>query len=65
MRYNDNGILVAVHDAKALADALERLARDPAMRARMSVRSREIACGEFAENRVLAATLAIYAGSEE
>lgn len=60
VRDGENGILVPERDGKALADALERLALDPAMRARMSVRSREIACSEFAEDRVLAATLAIY-----
>lgn len=60
VRAGENGILVRAGDAIALADALERLALDPVGRERMSVRSREIACGEFGEDRVLAATLAIY-----
>jgi glycosyltransferase involved in cell wall biosynthesis len=60
VRNDDNGILVPAHNATALADALERLAGDPSMRARMGVRSRDIACDEFAEDRVLEATLAIY-----
>ena len=60
VRADDNGILVPEHDSKALAAALERLALDPAMRERMGARSREIACSEFAEDRVLAATMAIY-----
>jgi glycosyltransferase involved in cell wall biosynthesis len=60
VRADENGILVPVGDAKALAGALERLALDPAARERMSARSREIACGDFDEDRVLAATLAIY-----
>jgi glycosyltransferase involved in cell wall biosynthesis len=60
VRADENGILVPAGDAKALAGALERLALDSAMRRRMSARSREIACGDFDENRVLAATLAIY-----
>jgi len=64
VRGDDNGILVAERDGKALADALERLALDPAMRARMGTRSREIACAEFAEKQVLAATLEIYRGGQ-
>ena len=60
VRAHENGILVPAHDAKALAAALERLAADPSMRARMASRSRDIACEEFAEENVLAATLAIY-----
>ena len=60
VRPGDNGLLVAARDATSLADALQRLVEDPPARARMGVRSREIACGEFAEDRVLAATLGIY-----
>ena len=60
VRNDENGILVPAGNAMALADALERLAVDPPMRARMGLRSREIACQEFAEERILAATLAIY-----
>ncbi len=60
VRPGENGILVPERDAVALADALQRLAQDPALRERMSVRSRAIACSEFSEEQVLAATLAIY-----
>ena len=60
VRHGENGILVPERDAVALADALQRLAQDPALRKRMSARSRAIACNEFADERVLAATLAIY-----
>jgi len=60
VRPGENGILVPERDAVALADALQRLAQDPALRKRMSARSRAIACKEFADERVLAATLAIY-----
>lgn len=64
--HNDNGILVPAGDAKALADALERLALDSVARKRMGARSREIACDAFDQERVLASTLAIYrAGSKE
>ena len=53
-------------DAKALADALERLALDSGARERMGARSRVIACGEFDQESVLASTLAIYrAGTRE
>jgi len=38
-----NGFLVDPHDASALADALRRLAADPALRASASARSRELA----------------------
>ncbi|MEO8740898.1 MAG: glycosyltransferase family 4 protein, partial [Casimicrobiaceae bacterium] len=60
VRPGENGILVPERDAVALADALQQLALDPALRERMSARSREIACREFSEEQVLAATLAIY-----
>lgn len=66
VRADENGILVPAGNAKALADALERLALDSAARARMSRRSRDIACGQFDQERVLVSTLAIYrAGSKE
>jgi glycosyltransferase involved in cell wall biosynthesis len=60
VRPGENGILVPERDPVALADALQRLAQDPALRERMSARSRAIACNEFADEQVLAETLAIY-----
>jgi glycosyltransferase involved in cell wall biosynthesis len=60
VRADENGILVPAGDAKALADALERLALDSGARERMGARSRVIACGEFDQENVLASTLSIY-----
>lgn len=60
VRDGDNGLLIPVKDAHALADALRRLIMDGALRQRMGERSRQIAVGEFALERVIAATLDIY-----
>ena len=43
---DDRGLLVPMRDAKALADALERLLRDPALAARLGQRARERALAE-------------------
>lgn len=60
VRADDNGILVPAGDGQALANALISLADDAESRARMGARSRVLACEEFAQSKVLAATLAIY-----
>lgn len=49
VRHGDTGFLVEVDDARALAEALERLARDPGLRARMGERGREVVRAEFDE----------------
>jgi glycosyltransferase involved in cell wall biosynthesis len=49
VRHGDTGFLVESGDAPALAEALERLARDPALRARMGERGREVVRAEFDE----------------
>ena len=59
-RHGDNGLLVPPRDAAALADAVLALLRDPVRRAAMGQRSREIAVAEYAQERVIGATLAVY-----
>ena len=56
----DNGFLVPVRDAAALAAALEKLIRDPALRQRMGQRSRARALAEFSQEQVIAETLQLY-----
>jgi glycosyltransferase involved in cell wall biosynthesis len=56
----ENGLLVPVRDVPALAQALATLIADPALRARMGRRSREIAEHEFSVERVVAQTLDVY-----
>ncbi|MGB8276177.1 MAG: glycosyltransferase family 4 protein [Alphaproteobacteria bacterium] len=59
-RHGENGILVPPRTEAALADALERLARDPELRAVMGRRGRELAERHFSEGAVAAETLAVY-----
>lgn len=56
-----NGLLVPVKDGVALADAIERLVRDPALRQALGVAAREKAVTEFDERIVIARTLDVYA----
>ncbi|WP_333843179.1 glycosyltransferase family 4 protein, partial [Pelomicrobium sp.] len=60
VRDGDNGLLVPIRDAGALAGAIARLLDDPALRRRMGERGRERAVEEFSQERVIAATLAVY-----
>lgn len=60
VRHGENGLLVPVRDSKALADALMTLIENPALRARMGKRGREIAVAEFSQEWVVAKTLAVY-----
>lgn len=60
VRHEDNGLLVPVKDAHALAQAIRRLLADPALRARMGRRGRGRAKREFAQERIIAQTLAVY-----
>ncbi len=55
-----NAVLAAPGDPAALADALETLIRDPAMRHRFALASRTIAETEFSSARVNGATLVLY-----
>jgi glycosyltransferase involved in cell wall biosynthesis len=56
----ENGILVAPRDARSLAEALETLIRDKALRSRLGLKSRQLAEAEFGTARVSEATLALY-----
>lgn len=60
VRDGDNGVLVPVCDAPALAEAMARLIADPDMRRRMGERGRALAVGEFSQERVIAETLVVY-----
>ena len=56
----ENAILVPVKDAKALADAIDRLARDPELRRRLGRSGRELALASFTEESVAAKIVALY-----
>ncbi|MHB1174514.1 MAG: glycosyltransferase [Sulfuriferula sp.] len=60
VRDGDNGFLVPVRDAQALAIALRSLIDNPVLRAEMGLRSREIVLAEFSREQVIAETLAVY-----
>lgn len=55
-----NGLLVPVRDAAALAEALEKLIIDGALRRRMGAQSRARAVEEFGMENVITQTLAVY-----
>lgn len=56
----DNGFLVPVRDAEALAVALHNLIKDKPLRVKMGQRGREIVLAEFSQERIIAETLAVY-----
>lgn len=60
VRDGDNGRLVPVRDAAALADAIAALAADPDARRRMGERAREIVVSSFSDDVIVARMLAIY-----
>lgn len=60
VRHGENGLLVPVRDSKALADALRILIENPALRAKMGARGREIAVAEFSQEQVIKETLSVY-----
>jgi glycosyltransferase involved in cell wall biosynthesis len=59
-RPEETGLLVPRRDPAALADALAKLAADPALRRRLGGGARRLAEAEFGEARVAAETLALY-----
>ena len=52
VRPGENGFLVPVRDAGAIADAVDRLLGDPALAAQFGARARELAVAEFDEQIV-------------
>lgn len=60
VRSGDNGLLIPVRDAQALAQALRILIDDENLRAKMGRRAREIVLAEFSQEQVIAETLAVY-----
>lgn len=62
VRNDENGLLVPVRDARALAEALRRVIEDPALRRRMGERGRQIAVAEFSIEQVVEETLKVYRG---
>ena len=61
VKHGENGLLVAVRDSAALAEAIDRLLVDPDSRGRMGRVGRTLVEREFALERVIARTLAVYA----
>jgi glycosyltransferase involved in cell wall biosynthesis len=55
-----NGILVPPRSPEAIAAAIERLARDPALRARLGAAGRERVVAEFGDGVVIARTVELY-----
>jgi glycosyltransferase involved in cell wall biosynthesis len=60
VRNGDNGLLVPIGDAQALADALRTLIFDADLRRRMGRESRARAEHEFSSERVIGETLEVY-----
>jgi glycosyltransferase involved in cell wall biosynthesis len=55
-----NGLLVPPEDPAALADALDRLARDPELRRRLGVAAYDRVCAEFSLSQMIDATAELY-----
>jgi glycosyltransferase involved in cell wall biosynthesis len=60
IRHGQNGLLVPAGDSEALVGALAQLIKNPALRADMGRRGREIAIREFSVEQVTEANLAVY-----
>ena len=60
IKNGENGLLVPVKNAEALADALRQLIENPSLRKEMGRRGREIAEKEFSLDKVISETLDIY-----
>jgi len=60
VQHEKNGLLVPVHDSKALADAVHRLIENPDLRRQMGKEGRKLVEEEFSESIVVAQTLNLY-----
>jgi glycosyltransferase involved in cell wall biosynthesis len=59
-RDGENALVVPARDARALAAAIEKLALDAPLRARLGAAGRDIVVNEYAESIVVNETLALY-----
>ena len=55
-----NGFLVPVRNAEALAKAIQKLAHDSKLRAKMGLCGRELVCEKFSNERVIEQTMKVY-----
>jgi glycosyltransferase involved in cell wall biosynthesis len=55
-----NGVLIPAHDSGALANAIKGILSDDECRERMGRHSRQLACEQFSEAKVISATLQVY-----
>ncbi len=60
VKHGENGLLVPVRAITELANALKLLIERPALRQKMGARGRKIAVAEFAVEKVVAETIALY-----
>jgi glycosyltransferase involved in cell wall biosynthesis len=58
--HGKNGLLVPARNARAVADAIVALLRDPDLRTRMGAEGRRLAVDRFSKEQVIAATLSVY-----
>ncbi len=61
VQHGVNGLLVPPRNVPALADALETLVHDPALRSTMGQAGRKIAAEHFSSSKVIAQNLEVYA----
>ena len=60
VRHGDNGLLFEVDHPNALADAMEQLIADQALRLRMGQRGRQMVEERFSSHSIGQATVAVY-----
>jgi len=60
VRNGENGLLIPVRSTLELADAIQNLIANPELRQKMGLRGREIVMSEFAVEKVVSETMAVY-----